>query len=168
MKHIKIIILSICFPVLLATTSIHKFYVSITKIEYVAEKQSVQIITRIFIDDFERVLRERYDETITLSEDDESEIIKAHIERYLKARINIKINDVDSKLVFLGKEYDDDIMICYLEIENVSNIKSLEISNTILFDLNSDQQNIIRTKINSKNKSFILIKENDKGLLNFQ
>ncbi len=167
MRTIKIIILTICFPTLLATTSIHKFYVSITKIEYVSEKQSVQIITRIFIDDFENVLRKRYDETIILSEKDESEIIQAHIERYLKARINIKINDIDSKLVFLGKEYDNDIMICYLEIENVSNIKSMEISNTILFDLNSEQQNIIRTKINSKNKSFILIKENDKGLLNF-
>jgi len=167
MRTIKIITLAICFPVLIAATSIHKFYVSTTKIEYVVEKQSVQIITRIFIDDFERVLQERYDETIILSEKDESEVIQAHIKRYLKARINIKINDIDSKLVFLGKEYDNDIMICYLEIENVSNIKSIEISNTVLFDLYSDQQNILRTKINSKNKSFILIKENDKGLLNF-
>jgi hypothetical protein len=167
MRTIKIIILAICFPVLIAATSIHKFYVSTTMIEYVAEKQSLQIITRIFIDDFERVLQERYDETIILSEKGESEIIQAHIERYLKLRINIKINDIDSKLVFLGKEYEDDMMICYLEINNVTHIKSLEISNSVLFDLNSDQQNIIRTKVNSKNKSFILIKENDKGLLKF-
>ena len=56
----------------------------------------------------------------------------------------------------------------YLEIEGVKEINSFEIQNLVLFDLYAEQQNIIRTNINSKNKSFILIKENDKGLLNFK
>ena len=34
-------------------------------------------------------------------------------------------------------------------------------------DVFEEQQNVVRTKIKGKNKSFILIKENDKGVLNF-
>jgi len=68
---------------------------------------------------------------------------------------------------FLGKEYEDDIALCYMEISDIKSINSVEITNSVLFELFDEQQNIIRTKINSKKKSFILIPENDKGLLNF-
>ena len=80
----------------------------------------------------------------------------------------MKINGEEKTLNFIGKAYENDIVVCYLEIEGVKNIDTFEIENTVLFDLYAEQQNIVRTKINSKNKSFILIKENDKGLLNFK
>ena len=48
----KVAFVIIILP-LLAFSSMHKYYVSITKINYVKEKQSFQVTTRIFIDDFE-------------------------------------------------------------------------------------------------------------------
>lgn len=152
----------------MAFNAAHEYYVSITKIEYVKEKKSVQIISRIFIDDFERLIRERYDPDVTLAADDELAKVDFYIEKYLDEKITIKINGKAVDAVFIGKEYESDIVYCYLEIENVESIQSFEISNQVLFDLYSEQQNIIRLKINDKNKSFILIKENDKGLLNFK
>jgi hypothetical protein len=59
------------------------------------------------------------------------------------------------------------VVQCYLEIEKVGSIKSFSVENSVLYDLFSDQKNIVRTHINDKNKSFILIPENDKGMLNF-
>ena len=165
-KLLKILILSLVLSTL-AFTSAHKYYVSITQIEYVEEKQSLQVITRIFIDDLERLIRERYDETITLAGKDEPKIVDSYIERYLKDKIRIKINGSEPSLDFLGKEYDDNLIYCYLEIQSIETISSFEITNQVLFDVFSEQKNVIRTKINSKNKSFILVKENDKGLLNF-
>ena len=53
MRSVSIFLLLLSLPVLMASSSAHKFYVSITKIEYVASQQSLQIITKIFIDDFE-------------------------------------------------------------------------------------------------------------------
>ena len=68
MKIIKsLLILAIITSI--AFVSAHKYYVSITKIEYVSEKQSVQIITRIFIDDLEKLLKERFDNSIVLNSD---------------------------------------------------------------------------------------------------
>lgn len=166
MKIKKYLIISFLLP-LFAFTTMHKYYISVTQVNYIQEKQSLQIISRIFIDDFENVLRERYDENLTLAEKDELQTIDLYIERYLKGAITIKINNQKVEVSFIGKEYDGDIMRCYLEVEGVKSIESFEISNKTLFDLFEDQQNIIKTKINSKEKSVIQTSQSHNMVLNF-
>ena len=91
MKIIKsLLILAIITSI--AFVSAHKYYVSITKIEYVSEKQSVQIITRIFIDDLEKLLKERFDNSIVLNSNTNEDQIDNYIEKYLYSRIVILIN----------------------------------------------------------------------------
>lgn len=150
-----------------AFVAIHKYYISVTQIDYLQNKQSVQITTRIFIDDLETLLRERYDETITLTGKNEPNTADLYIERYLNEKIKIRINNKETNLSFIGKEYDVDLVKCYLEIEGIKKIESFEISNEVLFDLFSDQQNIIKTKINSQQKSVILFRQNPSALLKF-
>ena len=162
-KHLSLLFL---VP-LLAFTAVHKYYVSVTQIDFLPEKQAVQITSRIFIDDFEKLLRTRYDEKITLATKNESPTTDSYIEKYLNEKLKLKINNKDVTLTFLGKEYDTDVIKCYLEIENIKTIKTIEISNKVLFDIFSDQQNIIKTKINSQQKSFILIPQNSSNLLTF-
>ena len=162
-KHLSLLFL---VP-LLAFTAVHKYYVSVTQIDFLPEKQAVQITSRIFIDDFEKLLRTRYDEKITLATKNELPTTDNYIEKYLNEKLKLKINNKDVTMTFLGKEYDTDIVKCYLEIENIKTIKTIEISNKVLFDIFSDQQNIIKTKINSQQKSFILIPQNSSNLLTF-
>lgn len=166
MKIIKILILGVVFSLLLSV-NVHKFYVSVTEVEYVKEKKSVQIISRIFIDDLENTFRKRYDEHITLATKNESKEVVIYLERYLKDKINIKINGKTVDFKFIGKEYDNDIVFCYLEVINIEQIRSFEIINKVLFDSFDDQQNIVKLKINDKNESFILIEQNDKAVLKF-
>lgn len=166
MKIIRIFVLALCFPVLLSVNT-HKFYVSVTEVEYVKEKKSLQIISRIFIDDLENALRKRYEKRLSFSPNDEAEEVEAYLERYLKDKITIKINGKTADFKFIGKEYDNDILFCYLEIVNVEEIKSFQISNKVLFDSFDDQQNIVKLKINDESKSYILIHQNDKAMLNF-
>lgn len=168
MSKLKLLLFFVLIP-LVSFTTLHKYYVSVTEIEFVKEKKSVQIISRIFVDDFEAVLRERYDEGITLMVvENEKDVVEYYIEKYLKEKIKITINDNIEEFNFIGEEYEDDIMLCYLEIQDVEQISSIKVENKLLFGLFPDQKNIVRFKINSVNKSILLIKENDKGLLNFQ
>ena len=168
MKKIKYISISlILFSIVTAFSVKHDYYVSVTKVEYIKEEKSIQIISQIFIDDFEKLLRQRYDESITIAEENEPESVELYMKKYLDYKLDFKINAIDKPFKFLGKEYKDDIVYCYLEIENVSDIKTIEIKNEILFDIYKQQQNILRTKINGKDKSFILIPENNKAVLNF-
>ncbi len=166
MKSIKILFVAILIP-LLSFTVAHKYYVSVTQIEYVESKESVQIIMRIFIDDFETLLRKRYDESITLNVSKNEEKIDDYINKYLTNKVEIKIDNKPTNFKFLGKEYENDIVYCYLEINNVTDINDFEIINNLFFDVFSEQQNIIKTKIKNKHKSHLLTAQNNKAELHF-
>lgn len=165
MSRFKIFLLVIAIP--LVSFTLHKYYVSLTVIDFVKEEKSVQIISRIFVDDFETVLRNRYDEGLTLMVENEGEEIDYYIGKYLQDKFKVIINSNAIEFNFIGKEYEDDIILCYLEIQNIEEISSIQVENRLLFDQFTDQKNIVRFKINSVNKSFLLVKENDKGVLNF-
>ncbi|ARV10263.1 peptidase E [Winogradskyella sp. PC-19] len=168
MKKLKYsVVIIIAFLLFTSGLVNHEYYVSVTKIEYVKKEKSLQIISQIFIDDFEKLIHERYDESVTLAVKNESKKIDGYMEKYLKYKLDFKVNTQDLDFNFLGKEYKEDIVYCYLEIENIEAIKTLEIKNEVLFDIYPKQQNILRTKINGKDKSFILIPQNNKAVLNF-
>ncbi len=163
---IKKLLILLILP-LFAFTTAHKYYVSVTQVDYIKEKKAIQMTSRIFIDDFERLLQERYNDKIILDTGKDEKQIDLYIEKYIKSKFLIKLNGEAVAYKFLGKEYENDIVYCYMEIENVEEVKSFEVENRVLFDLFSDQKNLVRTYINSKHKTFVLIPENDKGLLNF-
>ena len=55
-------------------------------------------------------------------------------------------------MTFLSKEVDGDVLVCYSNIKGISKINSLEISNSVLIDWNTEQQNITHvTILNTKN-----------------
>lgn len=167
MHKLRYILIFLLIPFLLSNSIKHEYYVSVTAIEFVENEKSVQIITQIFIDDFEKMMRERFDDRITLAVKNESIMVEDYMERYLSDKIRISINEQPNQFNFLGKEYKDDIAYCYLEIENINDVQNIEVTNRVLFDIYPDQQNIVRLKINDKNKSFLLIPDNDKCVLNF-
>ena len=43
----------------LSSFAVHKFYVSVTQVDYVPSKKRIEITSRIFIDDFENRKNER-------------------------------------------------------------------------------------------------------------
>lgn len=168
MKSLHLLIAFLVLPLLSSNSNSHEYYVSVTVVEYSKEQQSLQIISQIFIDDFETLLRKRYDEKITLESYNESKLVETYMKRYLADKLKINVNGSAVNFKFIGKEYKDDITYCYLEVENISDIKSIAITNQILFDAFSEQQNIVRLKLLDRNKSFLMIPENDSCLLNFE
>ncbi|MFD0862663.1 DUF6702 family protein [Sungkyunkwania multivorans] len=152
---------------LLAFTSLHKYYVSTTQIKHSEKDEALQVITRVFIDDMERLLEMRYDIKAKLATEDESPMADNYLKKYFLQKMSFKINGKEASIDFLGKEYEDDMIKCYIEVPNVKGIKSIEVVNEILFDAFEEQQNIVHFKLQGKRKSFILIKDNDKALLNF-
>ena len=166
MKFLKISFFIIALPLIISSTS-HKFYVSTTNVEYVKEKQTVQIITKIFIEDLEQVLQARYNASIHLDSDKETELDIEYLKKYVLQKMKFAINGNPVTLTYIGKEYDIDILNIYFEVEGVSEIKSIEIENKVLFDMFPEQQNIIHFKTSKSRKSLVLDKDNPKGVLNF-
>lgn len=166
MKYFRILLLLLVFP-LVSATSAHKFYVSITKIEYVKEKSSLQIITKIFTDDIEDALQQRYDSSISLDTQKETKTVDEDVKKYLLQKISIKVNGKPVQLDYIGKEYDVDMLVAYMEVTNVPDLKSLEIDNKILMEIFPEQQNIIHLKTPTSRKSLILDNDEPSGKLKF-
>ena len=67
--------------------------------------------------------------------------------------------------IYLGKEYEHDIVYIYLEIENVKEINTIQVQNAMLFEEFEAQQNFIKLTLGEIQKTFILVKANDKEML---
>ena len=144
---------------MVSATPAHKFYVSITKIEYVKEKSSLQIITKIFTDDIEDALQQRYNSSISLDTKKETAEADEDLKNYILQKINIKVNGKPVKLDYIGKEYDADMLVAYIEVKDVKELKTIEMF--------PEQQNIIHLKTPKSRRSLILDRDEPKGKLDF-
>ena len=89
MKYFKITFILFLFPLLISSSS-HKFYVSTTNVEYVKEEKVIQIITKIFTEDIEQALQTRYNPSISLDSNKETEADETFLIKYLLQKIKIK------------------------------------------------------------------------------
>lgn len=164
----KIFLLLFCLFTLSSSSPVaHEFYMSVTEIEYKKDKNSLQIITRVFIDDFENVLRQRYDDDIRLSYEKEEGDVRKYIQKYLEQKLKLETGDQNLKLNFLGKEYDADQIVLYIEAENVMPFKTITVQNSILMDLFNDQKNVVHVTLNNTTKSLLLDSGANTERLNF-
>lgn len=146
---------------------LHKFYVGIYQVNYVAKKKEVQITARIFIDDFEKALEKRYKKKLYLATSKENAEANTLISSYLTEKFQIKINNSNKTLKFLGKETEDNVLICYLTAPVNEKITSIEIVNSVLTEMFSEQQNIVHANINGNKKSLLLTDSEPEGNLEF-
>ena len=163
----KIILQAILGLVLLMLTSFetHKFYVSIYQIHAAPEKEMLQITSRIFMDDLNAVLYRNYHKKTHLGEKNESPEDVVLMKKYILEHFSIKVNGLSKTIHYLSKDYEGNVIICYYRVNEVSEIKTLEVANTVLMDLNAEQQNIIQTTIAGKKQNLLLTDGNAKGIL---
>jgi len=145
----------------------HKFYLSVTEIEYNQKAQSLQIISRVFIDDLEKLLQKRYDTSILLSEKNENKKVTEHLIKYIGQKLEIEVDGKAYKLNYIGKEYENDMALIYLEIPNVPEFKNIRIKNMILTDMFSEQKNLVHVEYKGETKSLILTNGKNEDLIIF-
>jgi hypothetical protein len=146
----------------------HKFYVSTANIEYNSTSGNLEIIQRIFTDDLEAVLRARYGDEIRLAALNEPAQNATLIKKYMLNQWQIKNNNKALELKYLGHKYDIDQVKIYIEVPLTKAPEILFFENKTLFDLTSDQQNIIHVKVEDQRKSLLLFSQNPNGVLNFK
>lgn len=165
-RYLKRILIFI-FLVPLLAFSVHKYYISLIKVDFKPEKESVQITMRVFIDDLQKVINETNNISIELAVKNEVKNSDDLISEYVKDNFGIKINSAVTLYNYIGKEYENDIVYLYLEINNIKAITNIEITDDMLIDYFPSQKNIVKLNINDVKKTFFLTAEENKGILNF-
>ena len=84
-----------------------------------------------------------------------------YIEDYFEEKLKIKINNKIQKITFLAKEQEDNIVICYLKIEMKDKPKDIDITNNVLTDIFSEQQNLVHLNINGNKKTLLFTNTNN-------
>ena len=167
MKNRYKIVIIIALFTLISSFAVHKFYVSVTQIDFVPKKQRIEITTRIFIDDFEKVLKKKYNQDFYLSTKKEVPETNDYIQKYLEEKFKLVINNKPYKVTFITKEVEDDVLICYLKVQFSEKITTFEIYNSVLTEMFSEQKNIVHTDINGNKKSVLLTYSERSTLLEF-
>ncbi len=155
---IKKLFFLLCIVPFFAFTA-HKYYLSLTQIEFNSKNKSIEVIINVFIDDIETALNKIHDKEFELDSKNEPKDSDTYFFEYLKKHVNFKIDGKSVSYNYLGKEYDGDIVFFYLEIKNIETIKNIEINNTILLQHFPEQQNLVKSKVNKKHKSVLLTKK---------
>lgn len=163
---LKLIFLLALLP-LLSFTIAHKFYVSATDIEYNERQRSLQVISHVFTDDLESLLKTRYNKELYLIKEGEHPAADEFVKQYFQDKLHITVNGKKRSLKYLGKEYDKDQLLVYIEVEDVEPVKSIKVENAVLTDLFPEQKNVVKVEYGGKIKSLLLMNDAVEGTIHF-
>ena len=169
MKNLSILLLLSIFSFGFTTSEVHKFYTSLTEIDYLTDKREIQVALKIFTDDLEDAIKKDDGKQLYLDTSKEIENTDAYLKKYLLNNFTIKIKEKQQTMQYAGKEYIDDATWVYFKYSDLpKRIKSISITNNVIISLHRKQKNLINFKKDRKLfKSSILKKGSSTMIIKF-
>lgn len=157
-------VLHFCLALLL-----HPLHVSVTEIEFNEKNKSLEIVSRIFIDDLELSIRsKRHDDYLELLHPAAGLTTDQLVREYLGEHLRISVDGKAAKVNYIAHEIDDLAIVCYLEIEGVRKMKRIEIVNSVIQETHADQSNLVHVTYRGPVKSIRLTRDKPSGTLAFE
>ena len=128
---------------------VHKFYLSNTTIEFNAQNRAIEITSKIFTDDLERVIAGKNNNNQSLYP--QTPEVFEMVKKYIGENLSLQITGRNVILNFLGYSVDNDMTTLFIE-GSYFEPNSVVVNNTILLDLYNDQQNIVELRWNGQSK----------------
>jgi hypothetical protein len=139
---------------------LHPVHVSVTEINYNEKNKSLEVTSRIFIDDLELSIQKKLNqETLDILKPQNGMTTDQMVSSYLAEHLKVKLDGKPVKMKFLAHEIEDVAIICYLEIEGVKKVKTLEVTNTVIQETHADQSNLVHITFKAPVKSFRLVRD---------
>jgi hypothetical protein len=138
-------ILTILFIVLLhITANAHPLHVSITNVEYDAEKKVFIVSVKLFHDDFQGVIYHLYGINLKLGTTEEHPEANGYIDKYMRDNFDITFGKKQKKSMKLSEKTLDDMYVWIkMEIKPPSEFESIDVRNSLMNDYFLDQSNLL-------------------------
>lgn len=134
-------------------TLAHKFHASITQMDYNDKEQSVEVVIRFFIDDFEAAINQHAKRPLKFSTP-QSLKAKTHTDAvlgYVRERFELKgRTGAPVKFNWVGMELQSDMLYVYFEGKLAGGLAGAQVRNRVLHELYEDQVNIVNFKYDGK------------------
>jgi hypothetical protein len=157
----------ICLPSYIMTL-FHPLHVSVTEIEMDHKEKRLEIMMRVFMDDLEITLREKYKAPDLDVLNPKGRTVDQMMEEYLKAHFKIALDSKAQVIKYLGHEQEGDAFIFYIEVEKVKKWKTIQIQNDIIMEMYDDQSNIVHVTSNETVRSLRLTTNRKVDQLTFE
>lgn len=149
------------------STPIHEYYVGLTEIKFNSEKERLEIISRLFHDDFENVLKVRYDKSLTLRPSKQSENVEAYIKLYFEKKLLIETDGQKQPLSYVGYKFDEDRINVFFKVVEIKDFNKINIQNLLLTDVIEEQKNIVHCFKLKQKESVLLTRFDSEAMLKF-
>ncbi|AHF16804.1 DUF6702 family protein [Niabella soli] len=137
-----------------SSTALHPFHVSASEIEYNAKENRLEISSKIFTDDFEKVLERLYKTKADFNNKTLKPQMNGLVTQYITTHLSVRTNGRLLPLKFFGWEVDHEAVYIYTTAAAPNfDAKNITVENTILYDLFEDQLNIVHFIVNGNRKS---------------
>lgn len=131
----------------------HPYYMSVIDVKYNTQQSTLQISTRMFINDLEDALKKTSKKNIDILNPKNKTETDSVLFSYIKQRLSFAINSKPQHLNYLGYEKEEESIWTYLEIKNLRAPKTINIDAKLLYDFLSAETIIIHCDINGVKKS---------------
>ena len=135
------------------TAQPHPIFVSVTEIEHNAKEKTVEISCKIYTDDFEKTLRMHHKEKIDLLNASQKSVMNPIVADYVKKHLQVSINGQLAMLQFIGFEQQEEAIVSFYQINNISTVKKIAITDNLLYEYKEQQMGIIHAMVNGQRKS---------------
>ncbi|MBX2940119.1 MAG: hypothetical protein KF880_08575 [Ferruginibacter sp.] len=144
-------------PGYLSEKPLHPFYVSVTEVVHQPATGNLEVVCKIFTDDFEHTLRmANPGAKIDLLKNEMQEQMKPLIVSYINTHLKIMVNDRIVPLQFVGYEQEEEGIISYFESVSVPDIQRIQVWCNMLYEYKKEQMNLFHITVHGNRKSFKL------------
>ena len=143
----------------------HPFHVSVVEVNHNATDKTLEISCKIFTDDFEKVLTQNYPLTESRGQDaahktkvdlinpSNKAAMDTLVKKYITSHLSLSADGKPVKLLYIGFERENEAVYSYVQVDNISSVKKIDITNKLMYDLFTDQANIMHVIVEGKRKS---------------
>ncbi|MBS1491163.1 MAG: hypothetical protein JSS93_11600 [Bacteroidetes bacterium] len=147
---------------------IHPVHISVTEINYNEKNKSLEIISRVFVDELELGVRaQRKEPELDLLAPPAATTTKDLVSAYYRLHLRVKIDGRPVLLNFIAYEKEDISIVSYIEIENVKKLKTIEVFNDLVTEIHDDQSNLVHVTYKSPVKSVRLTRNTTSEVFHF-
>ncbi len=132
----------------------HPVYVSVTEIEFNPADKSLEIICRVFTNDFEATLKkETPGSKIDLLASDQKKKMEQIVAAYLFKHLKIAVDGKWRQMEWVGYEQQEESIASYLQVTGVEGFKKITVKDDILYEYKKEQISLIHLTVKGKRKS---------------
>lgn len=156
MRVLILLIFLLPFSLQAKAPVMHKFYMSYTYVDHNNIAGTLEIRSKIFTDDMERMILLTFGKIVHL--ENQTQLDSDLVKEYLSRVFNVSVNAEAAPVSVLGYSYENDMIIVFMESPCV-NPRTVTFENKLFFDLFFDQKNMIELNWMGTSVREYLVKE---------